>query len=306
MSTEPENRPSQPQKLVGSAELLVQAVQAFKSGGPQTLALSAFGIFMPVLLSGWLVAPLAEKSAANLWKIAREAQSGGGINGSTLPAMMSEVSGFMGFFFLAGFVGWLVFAVAYACLVYLSLHHLRPWAFPRLTTRELVGDMARVVLRKGILLTVIVISMIFATQTFALTSLVLGALSLMAPVLMIAEHKSALRSLSQSLTLRYARQVPMGGWSAFLSLVTIGGLFFSSQFGLEWLAESALYWLGARMPVGLSTKIPGMPFTLGYALVDALHAIVMSVLVVLLPGSTAALYMQVHFRTSRRDLSIRA
>ncbi len=306
MSTEPENRPSQPQKLVGSAELLVQAVQAFKSGGPQTLALSAFGIFLPVFITGWLMAPLAGKAAENLWNIAQQAQSGAGIARATLPAMMSEVSGFMGVFFLAALSGWLVFAVSYACLVYLNLHQLRPWAFPRLTTRELVGDMTRLVLRKGILLTALVMSVMFATQTFALTSLVVGALSLMAPVLMIAENKSALRSLMHSLTLRYARQVPMGGWSAFLSLVTIGGLFFSFQFGLEWLADAGLYWLGSRMPAGLSAKLPGMPFTWGYALVDALHATAVSALVVLLPGSTAALYMQVHFRTSKRDLSSRA
>lgn len=281
-------------------------MQAFKSGGPQTLGLSTVGIFLPLFLSGWLVAPAAGKSAENIWKIAADAQAGGGITGNTLPAMMAEVSGFMGLFFFSGLACWLVFAVSYACLIYLSLHQLRPWAFPRLTMRELVGDMTRVVLRKGILLAALVISMTFATQSFALTSLFLGAMSLMAPVLMIAEHKSALRSLMHSITLRYARQVPMGGWSAFLSLVTIGGLFFSFLFGLEWLAESALYWLGAHMPAVASAKFPGMPFTVGYALVDVLHVLAMSVLIVLLPGSTAALYMQVHFRTSRRDLSIRA
>jgi hypothetical protein len=284
-----DQKTAQPPKLVGLSELLVQAVQAFKSGGRQTLALAAFGIFLPQMISTWILAVPSERTASGLWKIALATKSSTGITPGTLPAMMDEVSRFFGPF-----------------LVYLSLHHFRPWAFPRLTAKELTGDMARLVLRRGILLGGLILSMGFATQAFALTSLFLAALSLMAPVLMIAEHKSALRSLTQSITLRYSRQTPMGGWSAFLSLVTLGGLFFSLQFGLEWLAGSILNWLGTHMPPGISAPVPGLPFTYGYAAVDALQALASTVLIVVLPGATAALYMQVHFRNSKRDLSIRA
>lgn len=314
MSMEQENRPAQPQNVVGSAELLVEAVQAFKSGGHQTLGLSVFGIFLPLLLNGWLAAPAAGRASSAIWKIAQDARLGGGITPATLPALMSEVTDFMIVFVCLGLLATLVFSVSYACLVYLSLHHMRPWAFPRLTMRELAGDMTRLVLRRGILLAALVLSMIFATQSFVMTSLFLAAMSLMAPVLMIAEHKSAVRSLLNSLTLRYARRIPMGGLSAFLALVTVGGLFFAAQFGLGWLAEEGLYWIGAHMPPVLSVKIPAIPFTWGFALVDGLHALALTMLVILLPGTTAALYMRVHFRTtgrgqgpdSARDLSIRA
>jgi len=301
-----DQKTARPAKLVGLSELLVQAVQAFKSGGRQTLALAAFGIFLPQLMSTWILAVPSGRTASGLWKIALATKSDSGITPGTLPAMMEEVSRFFGPFLVTGVVCWFVFGVSYASLVYLSLHHFRPWAFPRLTAKELTGDMARLVLRRGILLGGLILSMGFATQAFALTSLFLAALSLMAPVLMIAEHKSALRSLTQSITLRYSRQTPMGGWSAFLSLVTLGGLFFSLQFGLDWFAGLTLNWLGTHMPPGISAQVPGLPFTWGYAAIDALEALASTALIVVLPGATVALYMQVHFRNSKRDLSIRA
>ncbi len=301
-----DKKTAQPQKVIGLSELLIQAAQAFKSGGHETLVLAAFGIFLPQVIATWILALPAGRTAAELWKITLATKSTAGVTPETLPAMMEEVSRFFGPFLITSVLCWFVFGVSYASLIYLNLHHMRPWGFPRLSLKELIGNMARLVLRRGVLLGALVLSMSFATQAFALTSLFLGALSLMAPVLMIAEHKSALRSLTQSITLRYARQVPMGGWSAFLSLVTLGGLFFSLQFGLEWFAGLALNWLGTHMPPGISAQVPGMPFTYGYAVVDTLQALAITALVVLLPGATAALYMQVHFRNSKRDLSIRA
>ena len=304
--TPTDKTPPQPPRLVGVSDLLVQAAQAFKSGGRQSVALAFFGIFLPQILASWILAAPAAGTAEGLWKIARSAKSSAGITVQTLPAMLEEVSRFFGPLLFTGTLCWFIFGVAYASLVYLSLHHMRPWAFPRVTPKDLAADMAKLVLRRGFLFAALVLSMGFATQAFAMTSLFLGALALMAPVLMIAEHKGVVRSLTQAITLRYARQVPMGGWSAFLSLVTIGGLFFFFEFALEALASSTVGWLGIHLPPGISRQVPGMPFTYGYALVDAVHALASTSLVALLPGTTAALYMQVHFRNSARARSIRA
>jgi hypothetical protein len=305
-SSNPGNSPAQSYRLVGTAELLVQAVQAFKSGQPLNLALVGLGVFLPQILATWLMAPSAASAAFSMWKVALGVESTAIIDASTLPAFISQVSDFYILFMAINIVLWVIFLISYLALVYQSLHHMRPWAFPRLTGRELLSDMIRVALKRGILLTALVASLGFATQAFPLTSLFLGALALMAPVVMVAEHKSALRSLINSLTLRYARQVPLGGWAAFLSLVTIGGLFFSLEFSLEWLAGESFKWLANVMPPALSAEVPGMPFTVGFILVDTLQTLVTTVLVSLLPGTTAALYMQVHFRNSRRDLSILA
>lgn len=305
-SIDPVKKPQQPYKLVGTAELLVQAVQAFKSGNLQNLALAAFGVFLPQIFATWALAPAAGNAAEGMWKAALKADATAIIDTATLPSFISQVSDFYILFVAINMVLWCVFLIAYLALVYQSLHHLRPWAFPGLSVRELLGDMTRIALRRGLLLTAMVASLGFATQAFPLTSLFLGALALMAPVLMVAEHKSALRSLLNSLTIRYARQVPLGGWSAFLSMVTIGGLFFTLEFFIDWVAGEALDWLAGTMPPLLSTEVPGMPFTFGFVAVDTLQALATTALIVLLPGMTAALYMQVHFRSSRRDLSILA
>lgn len=291
---------------MGSAELLVQAVQAFKSGNLQSVALAAFGVFLPQLLSTWLVAPAAGKAAGGIWSIALEVKRGTPIDASTFLAIKAQLANFFSIFMVANVVMWLVFLVAYLALVYQSLSHLRPWAFPRLDTRDLLGDMTRLALKRGLLLTALAGSLAFATQAFPLTSLFLGALTLMAPVLMVAERKSAVRSLMHSISLRYARQVPLGGWSAVLGLFTIGGLFFSFEVMFGWLAEELLDAFATASAPMINAVIPGMPFTAGFALVDLIQSLLTTALVCLLPGATASLYIHVHFRQSKRDISILA
>ncbi|MEY4632230.1 MAG: hypothetical protein RIQ81_2350 [Pseudomonadota bacterium] len=317
MPSDSGHQPNQPVQLVSSSELLVQAVQAFKSGNLQSLGLAGFGVFLPQILSTWLLAPASHQAAGNIWSAALDVKKGAAIDGSTFPGILGQAAEFYRLFGFINLLLWLVFTAAYLAMLYQSLHHMRPWAFPRLSLRELLGDMVRLTLKRGILLAALVVSLCFLLTAF-LTSLGFGnqadglislfviPLSLMAPVLMVAEHKSALRSLTHALTLRYARRVAFGGASAVLSLVTIFGLFFCIEYLFSWIGSEALDWFATGTPQFLAMALPGMPFSVGFALVDLVQSMLTTSMICLLPGATAALYIQVHFRNSRRDLSILA
>lgn len=302
---EPEQQNQQPPKMVGAAELLVQAAEAFKSGSPQMLLLVIFGVFLPQLLANWILAIPADRAVKALREMTQIQISSGLTNSDFFQQITEKIGNFTIVFTATTIFAWFIVGVAYLALIYLNLNQMRPWAFPEVSSGQLLRDMTKLGLRRGIWLVLLVGITVAITQAFPLTAVFLASLTLMAPVLMIAEHKSALRSFTHSLTIGYARKSPLGGWSAFLGLVTLGGLLFTLNFLIEWGANSLLDNLTATKLLLLSDKIPGLPFTIGYAVIDVAQTALISALIALLPGFTVALYMRLHFRNHRKTVKIK-
>lgn len=304
MVTESEQQNARTPKMVGAAELLVQAGQAFKSGSPQMFVLAALGILIPQLLANWSLALPSANAARTLEQLTTAGLDDGQISPDLFTHIIETTGSFFTTFSLVTFVSWFVIGVTYLALVYLNLHQMRPWAFPALTPQQLLKDMGWLGLRRGLPLIFLITVTLAITQAFPLTAIFLASMTLMAPVLMVAEHKSALRSFLNSLTLSYARKTPLGGWSAFLGLVTVGGLVFTISFLIDLGANQLLE---ASTITGfdfLADKIPAFPFTWGFAAIDLIQTALISGIIALLPGFTTALYMRLHFRNRQKTVKI--
>lgn len=159
----------------------------------------------------------------------------------------------------------------------------------------------RKALPRGIAQLVLVVVLLAVGHTLVIPAIAVAVLSIMAPVVLVAESKGAWRSLIDALTLRYARDTSVGAWSTFASLLYLCGLFYLVAMGIATLGERLMtldVYTGAPRALYL-WRFEGLPFGPVYAAVTALSTLLEQTALAAMPFLTASLYFAI---ANKREL----
>ena len=95
----------------------------------------------------------------------------------------------------------------------------------------------------GFIVYLFIIAIVFiTTRVFSpLPTLIVAALGLAFPVLIISKDLGPIRSVTSSVTMKYAAHIPGGRWITFFQILSIAFIAFASLMGLEYLAVQTQY-----------------------------------------------------------------
>ena len=150
-------------------------------------------------------------------------------------------------------------------------------------------------LPRGMFLLIFVGVLLAVGQALIIPAILICILSIMAPVILVAENKGAWRALMDALTLNYARRTPYSGWATFSCLLYICGLFYLVIVSSVTMNERLLaldVFAGAPRGIYLSYFYE-LPFGLPYWIVTITTAVLEQLAVATLPFISATLYLTV-------------
>jgi hypothetical protein len=221
---------------------------------------------------------------------------------------------FAGPFVLAALALWCAFLTAYMALLHAAVHFSRTGlslntydSFKKGLMTALTGG---IVLTFALLLIAIIGQVFIGSQFLAAPAIIVAALSLMAPVLMVAEKKRALKAVYEAVMLRYLRgrkqvlvygkKIPSGlsGWNVMFMLL-VQGSFFYAMVNLVTLASSLFVNLDDYISIpnllwsswsAWISPFSGYSFGMAYVFATVFESTLSFAIISFLPAVTTALY----------------
>jgi hypothetical protein len=147
----------------------------------------------------------------------------------------------------------------------------------------------------GIIVMMCLTMLAFVGQVLVAPALLVAVLSLVIPVILVAERKGAFAALGDALLLRYARRAEHSGWHVLFMLLSLGAAFYTLVALLGLVTEQVLR-LDETLGVARDLWAPGMdgsPIGVMYFLVTVIEVTGTMLLLGFYPAVTAALYFAV-------------
>lgn len=276
-------------KTIRTIEILGRAGHRMREAVRPVFGILLFGMVLPELV---LTAAM-DVYGAKAVDLLRSAAT------SRVDEMISPSIRFLTLMAPAVFVLLILVAASYLALVHIVVCQYREMPIP--SAWAALRHVLRPALPRGLLQLVLVAMLLAVGQALVFPALLIAVLSVMAPVILVAENKGAWRSLVDSLTLRYVRESSVGAWSTFASLLYITGLFYLVAMGIATVSERL-------MMLDLFTGLPrtyylwhftGLPFGPIYAAVTTLSTILEQIALATMPFMTASVYFTI---VAKRDL----
>jgi len=274
-----------------TGDLITRAWAILKKSLGQVAGITVFGMILPQIAFTWI---LAHKADAVFEEIKNFTMAGK--SDSNLQVFHLAFEATIRFFSIYGAAAlflWLVMLTSYTGIVQLSLDRLQRKR-PR-STFALVRVGLKTTLLRSLWATLFAGLILGFSQVFPPIAVVIAVLSTLIPVLAVAEQGGPLRILWRSLSLRFAPKSQLGRWPVFFAMLSLGGVFYLSEFGLTLLVEYAnSFDESLLLPSAMvSRALPYLPFTPIYAMADLVDSIIGVSLLPMLAAATSVLYMRV-------------
>lgn len=255
----------------------------------QTLAILFLGLILPQLLLSILI---DYQSGAVVDEIrgvfTSKAASPGSLMGLIAPAtgFMTELAILIPLIFL------LIFA-SYFALVHLAVEQQRGVSTLKAGHAWLLG--LKSALPGGIVLIIAVFVLAVMGQILIAPAIIMAVLTLVVPVILVAERRGAVASLWRALSLKYVSRAEYSAWTVLFNLLTIGAILYTFLIATGFLTEALLF-LDERLALprdAWTLTFTGLPFGPMYLLVSFFETTVSMAVIAIFPAMTAALYFTV-------------
>jgi hypothetical protein len=132
-------------------------------------------------------------------------------------------------------------------------------------------------------------------QVFVAPALLVLVLSLILPVVIVAEGQGLWRSLGDALMMRYVRGTPVSPWSVLFTLMSLAATLYVAVVLIGAFLDFVLH---ADQLLGLprafwTQTLPGLPFGPVYLAASVLESLLLMGVISLFPALTTALYFNV-------------
>ena len=274
-----------------TGDLITRAWTILKKSLKQVAAITFFGMIVPQLAFTWILAHKAGLIFEEMRGLAAAARTD-----SAPQVFLLAIDATMRFISAYGGAAILLAAImltSYTGIVQLSLDRLRRKR-PQTTYRLLVTGL-KATMRTGLWAVCLLGVLLTVAQIFPPLAVVIAVLGVMIPVIAVAEKAGPFKTFWRTITLRFAPKSRLGRWPVFFALLSLGGVFYLSEFALTLLVEySNKLENVVSLPGFLMNKtISGVPFTPIYAIADFADTILGITLLPLLAASTSVLYVRV-------------
>lgn len=280
---------------VTTFSICASAYQTFQALRVQTIKLALLLFVLPNLLLDLILRPVGQKASEGLISPAQQS----GNNFVSFDVLLNLASGFFMKYMLAKLLVFLLTALAYLAIVHMAV------AF--ITKEESLGINKSL----GLGFNSLFFKGIFIFAALSLTSLerffwgpfpIFTMLTLVAPVILIYEHKSVGNSFFRALMLRYAHPANASALSVFLTLILFGALLHFSDLFAQMLANGLMN-LDETLSLSRSFwvwTIPGLSISTPYLVKNIFMSVTYGVLFVSSAFFTASLYFAVAPRLTQR------
>lgn len=255
----------------------------------QTLKILLLGLILPQQLLSFLI---DYQSGAVVDEVrgvfTSKAASPGSLMGLIAPAMpfLTELAVVIPLIFL------LILASYYA-LVHLAVEHQRGFSTLQAGRAWLLG--LRSAIPGGVVLLVSLFFLVAMGQILIAPAIIMAVLTLVVPIILVAERRGAFASLWRALSLKYVSRAEYSGWTVLFNLLTIGALLYTFLIATGYLTESLLF-LDERVAMSRDLwayTFSGLPFGPAYVFVSLFETTLTMSALSLFPALTAALYFTV-------------
>jgi hypothetical protein len=267
-------------KTIRTIEILSRAGRRIREAGQPLVIILLFGMVLPDLL----LTVLMDLYGAKTVDLLRTAA------GMRFDELIGPSIRFLMALLPAVLLALVMTVTSYLAIVHIAVCQYREMPVPSGWSALRHG--LRKAIPRGILQLVLVVMLLTVGHALVIPAIAVAVLSIMAPVVLVAEGKGAWRSLLDALTLRYARDTSVGAWSTFASLLYITGLFYLVAMGVATLGERLMtldVFAGAPRALYL-WRFEGLPFGPIYAAVTALSTLLEQMALAAMPFLTASLY----------------
>lgn len=281
-----------------TGDLIARGLKILKKSLLRVVLISLFALVLPQFIFTWSSATQANVAALYLQQLSLTAAS----DSPRFLQATEIIGGFLARLGGAALVLWFVMLTGYSAIIRIALDRLsrrrqRP-------TSDLVLESLRTTLLKSYPATILAGVLIAIAQIFPPVALIIAVLTIMIPVLAVAESGNPVSLLFRSLTLRYVPRNQFGRWPVFFAVLSLGGVFYILEFALTFLVESAnslesrVDLLPDAIASLLATPLFGrglfanLPYTPLYAVVDTVDTLVGVALLPVLAAASSLLYMR--------------
>jgi hypothetical protein len=132
-------------------------------------------------------------------------------------------------------------------------------------------------------------------QVFVAPAILVIVLSLVLPVVIVAEGQGLWRSLGDALMMRYVRGTSVSPWSVLLTLMSLAATLYVAIVLIGGMLDFILHadqWLGLSRDSWTRT-VPGLPFGPVYIVASLLESLLLMGVISIYPALTTALYFSV-------------
>jgi len=253
------------------------------------------GMVIPQIWFTWHFGARAAEFTATVQTMTERALAGAAGQPRLFRSLVPESYDFAVNFGIGAILVGVLFLVSYLALIRIALDSMNQR--PARTLGALLLGSLKIAVPRGILLVVLVALTMALGQIFIILALIVSILALMSPVLLVAESKGAFAAFGRAITLRYARKDPpdqLGVWPAFFALMTVGGLFYVTEYVVAMMSLSVLQ-LDTMFEISRNfwtIKFPGLLFGPAFVSADMIDTTIGTMVVAVLPSITAALYFK--------------
>ena len=264
-------------KTIRTIEVLGSAGSRISALKRPFAAIVLFGMVFPDLL----LSAVIDIHGASAVAIVRQATRG------NFQEVLASAFDFLGILLPGLLILLMITVSSYLALIQLAVSETPLSSFEALR-RGVISALPR-----GLFLLIFIGLLVGVGQALVIPAIIVGILSLMAPVILTSENKGAWRALKEALTLNYVRGTSFSGWSAFSCLLYLSGLFYLVAVSLTTMSERLLALdLYAGVPRWIYLEhFHNLPFGLTYWSVTSAITILEQIAVAALAFVSATLYL---------------
>lgn len=276
-------------KFLATREVWAKGLATVRATKRQTLLILVLGLILPQLLLSILIDCQSGAVVDGIRGVfTTRAASPGSLMGLIGPAtgFLTELAVIIPLIFLS-------ILASYFALVHIAVEHHRGSATPAAGRAWFLG--LRSALPGGLVLTFALVCLVVMGQILIAPAIIMAVLTLVVPIIHVAERKGAFASLWRALSLKYVSRAEYTGWTVLFNLLTIGAILYTFLIATGFAPESLLF-LDERLslPRAIWTyTFSGLPFGPVYLLVSIFETTLTMTVLALFPAMTAALYFTV-------------
>jgi len=188
--------------------------------GRKALMIAIFGLFLPQVLLALYLDARSINVASQIIQITESLENSAGPQSFAL--LVATIAGFAVPLIGSNILILLIIMASYFALSALAVTTYR--GLPAPSTMDSLSTGIKAIFPRGLMLLVWMIVVLMFGQFLVFPLVIVGSLSLVVPILMMAEKKSASRALLDAVMLRYVKRTTYGPWNVFFSLMTLAAI----------------------------------------------------------------------------------
>lgn len=207
-------------KTIGTIEVLGIAGHWVRQSIKPLLLISIVGLITPSFLISTIIDIQGSETAALLRDLDLK----------NLSEVANPTLGFVSLLVIT-ILGWAAtIATSYLGLVHLIYENQLGKSKPSAWTALLYG--LKLLVPRGFILLILLSLFVGMAQFLLLPGVVIAVLSTMAPIILVAENKGSVRSITDAVFMRYVNSSNINRWGAFASLLYVVGLYYITLIGI--------------------------------------------------------------------------